>query len=219
MTSRRNVIQCGATAFFVIAAVAVLALGRSSFWWQPDFDPGAEAAANPADEVEIVPGGQHFGEGPTTGPLECRLLAIPRPRPEAKDRQPELRIELINVSKTPVSIHSNTEPSFHTTFLVRDGDGKIVSSFMYMTLSSSFVIRGRESSLPVYTFQPGEPYVWYPSLWVIREYSRPALDQGKYRLEALFTNKGIRARSGKVGIVVGPDMAEDGHPAWNLDRP
>jgi hypothetical protein len=159
----------------------VVTPARNQTSWQDVRDHQREEAAHRGEEI---------------GPICCRLTALPPA--EDGGQQPDLRLELMNVSEKPVSLWYSTWPYSHVTFVVLDGNGEIVGEFHYGSLSSQLVLinsaTGRPDPArlpPVLTLQPGETYSAALFSDVIGKYCDGPAVSGRYRLRAVFSYKDV----------------------------
>jgi hypothetical protein len=139
-----------------------------------------------------------------TGPIRCSLRAKP---PAAAWNEPELEVELENVSNANVTIHIHQMLLDNVTFIFRAPDDSVVSTFCYVTVHSMF-----ESKPPV-VLRPREAQSSLIYLSVAGDHGFQSLRPGMYSLEAVFHDKLFHdlpipelkmvARSNRVAIRVG----------------
>jgi hypothetical protein len=216
--------QCWKTlAFSAIAAVcagAILAVYRDRWWGRP-FD-GA-APETPTLSLPAAPPQGRWGdpkEGAQweekrrqigielsshkeNGSIRCSL----RVRPGAAAwKEPELEVELRNTSDKPATIRIHRTLLDAVTFVLRDPEDKVVSSFCYVTVHSTF------ETLPPITLRPGEAKLSQMFLSVAADHGFQPLRPGVYSLEAVFHEnsffdplgqvEGMLARSDRIPVRV-----------------
>ncbi len=132
------------------------------------------------------------------GPVRCALRVIPG---AAARKEPELEVELNNASDEPVLLQIHRDLLDVVTFILRDADNAVVSSFCYITVHSSF------RSKPPIILGPGESKTTQVYLAVAADHGFQALPPGLYSLEAVFVQPLMQpvmlARSGCLPVRVG----------------
>src|SRR5205823_6118268 len=98
----------------------------------------------------------------------------------AARNEPELQVELRNVSDEPVTVRIHRMPLDTVTFILRDPDENVVSSFCYVTVHSTF------EALPPIVLGPGEFQTTKLFLFVAADHGFQPLRPGLYSLEAVF---------------------------------
>jgi hypothetical protein len=140
------------------------------------------------------------------GPIRC----IFRARPGAAARnEPELEVELKNVSADPVTLTVHRSLIDRVTFVFRDPDGGVVGTFCSAHLHSPYSPNER---FPTVTLKPGESKTasLYLSVAAFRGYQD--LQPGLYSVEAVFEARAgcghfpdmpMLARSNRLQVRVG----------------
>jgi hypothetical protein len=137
------------------------------------------------------------------GPIRCTL----RVRSGAAARsEPELEVELRNISNKPVTIGIHRFLLDTVTFILRDPEDNVMSSFCYVTVHSTL------EALPPVTLNPAEADTSTIFLSVAANHGFQPLRPGIYSLEAVFhehsffdplgPSDGMLARSNRIPIRV-----------------
>jgi hypothetical protein len=137
------------------------------------------------------------------GPIRCSLRARPG---AAAHGEAALEVDLRNASDAPVTIGIHRFLLDTVTFILRDPENDVVSSFCYITVHSS------ARSLPPVTLISGAVDTSPILLSVAAEHGFRALQPGMYSLEAVFHEnsflnplgpaEGMLARSKRIPIRV-----------------
>jgi hypothetical protein len=127
------------------------------------------------------------------GPVRCALRVI---RGATARREPELEVELTNTSEEPVLVQIHRFPLDQVTFVLRDPDDAVVSSFCYRTVSS------QAGPSPPIALGPGESDTSRVYLSVAADHGFQPLRSGLYSLEAVFVQPTMLARSNRLTVIV-----------------
>jgi hypothetical protein len=137
------------------------------------------------------------------GPIRCTLRVRPG---AAAHNEPEMEVELRNVSDKPVTIGIHRFLLDTVTFILRDPEGNVVSSFCYVTVHSTI------NALPPVTLNPDEVDTSRIFVSVAADHGFQPLRPGIYSLEAVFHEnsffdplgpaEGMLARSNRIPIRV-----------------
>jgi hypothetical protein len=116
------------------------------------------------------------------GPMRCALRVCSGAA--ARDK-PELEVQLKNCSEYSVALYIHRLLLDLVTFILRDPDGNVESSFCYMTTHSNF------EPLPPVILKPGESKASSIFLSVASDHGFRPLRPGLYSLEAVFHEHGF----------------------------
>jgi hypothetical protein len=122
-------------------------------------------------------------------------------------KEGELEVELRNTSDAPVTLRIHRTLLDTVTFIFRDPEGKVVSSFCYVTVHSTL------HADPPIILGPGESRTGEILLSVACDHGYQSLRPGLYSLEAVFHDDSffdplgpdgsMLARSNRIAVRVG----------------
>jgi hypothetical protein len=134
-----------------------------------------------------------LSHGEKLGPVRCALRIVPG---AAARHEPDLEVELTNTSDNVVLLNIHRDLLDVVTFILRDPDDEILSSFSYFTVHSS-----TESKPPI-VLMPGASKTRQVHLSVAADHGFQPLRPGVYSLEAVFRQPPMLSRSNRLAIRV-----------------
>jgi hypothetical protein len=205
--SRRLWMIVNSSAIVGIFVFFYVALFWDPVLWIPSAPPGGcwgdpEEGARWEEEQRRI--GVELSRRQERGPIRCSL----RVRKGAAFRQgAELEVKLTNSSDKPVTIPVHRFLLDQVTFIFRDPDDNVVSSFCYVNVDSDL------RSAPPVVLRPGESDNSPIFLSVATDHGYRTLRPGLYSLEAVFhetrlfdalgPDRSLLARSHRIPVRVG----------------